>query len=263
MTFTYTVVSADSDDNGVSIAANVLDLNSGTIKDAAGLAAALAHSAVDASASHKVDGSIAAGQPKANAGSDQVVAQEAAVTLTGSGTDPNSGQTLTYAWSQTAPMTGSGSGLSLTNANTAQASFNAPTIAAGSSDITLTFQLEVTDSGTPPLTDTDDVTVTVTRQAVVSGVTISGAGRHRPQHLCAGRNYIGGGAVQRKCHGGHHGRNAATGHRHRQRHPPGQLRLKRQYRQHADFHLHGGVDGYGRQRHQHRRRRPVPEQRHH
>ena len=186
LTFTYTVQSGDTDANGISIAMNTLSLNGGTIKDASGLAAALAHSAVDASASHLVDGSIAAGTPVANAGSDQVVAQEAAVTLTGSGTDPNSGQTLTYAWTQTAPMTGSGSGLSLTNANTAQASFNAPTIAAGGSDITLTFQLEVTDSGQTPLSDTDDVTIIVTRQAVVNGVTISGAGGTVPSTYARG-----------------------------------------------------------------------------
>ena len=179
LTFTYTVASGDTDANGVSIAANAIDLNGGAINDASELAANLNHSAVDASASHKVDGSIAIGQPKANAGADQVVAQGSStpVTLDGSGSsDPNTGQTLTYAWSQTAPTTGAGSGLTLSSATAVSPTFSAPAIAAGGSDITLEFRLTVTDSGQTPLTDTDDVTITVTRQATVSavgGVTIS------------------------------------------------------------------------------------------
>ena len=44
LTFTYTVASGDSDDNGVSIDANSLEFNSGTINDASGLAADLDHS---------------------------------------------------------------------------------------------------------------------------------------------------------------------------------------------------------------------------
>ena len=179
LTFTYTVASGDTDANGVSIAANALSLNGGTIKDASELPANLNHSAVDASTSHLVNGSIAAGQPRANAGADQVVTQGSSttVTLDGSGSsDPNSGQTLTYSWSQTVPTTGAGSGLTLSSATAVSPTFSAPTIAAGGSDIDLVFRLTVTDSGQTPLTDTDDVTVTVTRQATVSavgGVTIS------------------------------------------------------------------------------------------
>ena len=56
----------------------------------------------------------------------------------------------------------------------------------GGSDITLTFRLTVTDSGTPALSDTDDVTVTVTRQAVVNDVTISGAGNTVPNTYARG-----------------------------------------------------------------------------
>ena len=84
--------------------------------------------------------------------------------------------TLTYAWTQTAPTTGAGSGLTLSSATAVSPTFDAPAISAGGSDITLTFQLTVTDSGASALMDTDDVTVIVTRQAVVNGVTISGAG---------------------------------------------------------------------------------------
>src|SRR5210317_2514942 len=38
--------------------------------------------------------------PVANAGADQTVDELATVTLNGSGTDPDAGTTLTYAWSQ-------------------------------------------------------------------------------------------------------------------------------------------------------------------
>ena len=48
LVFTYTVVAGDSDDDGVSIAADALSLNSGAIRDAFGNDAALAHNEVAA-----------------------------------------------------------------------------------------------------------------------------------------------------------------------------------------------------------------------
>ena len=57
MVFRYTVVAADTDADGVSVAANKLTLNSGTIKDAADNAASLTHAVLAAHANHKVDGS--------------------------------------------------------------------------------------------------------------------------------------------------------------------------------------------------------------
>ena len=75
------------------------------------------------------------------------------MTLTGSGTDPDAGDTddLTYSWAQTAgtPV------VSLSGQDTNTASFTAP-----SEDTTLTFTLTVTDEGS--LTATDEITVTVT-----------------------------------------------------------------------------------------------------
>ena len=62
MSFYYTVQSTDFDDNGISIAANALDLNGGTIRHHLPTVvlrdAVLTHSAVDADLSRKVDGSI-------------------------------------------------------------------------------------------------------------------------------------------------------------------------------------------------------------
>ena len=54
--FSYTVAVGDSDVDGISIAADKLGLNGGTIKDAAENDADLSHSAVSALAGHKVDG---------------------------------------------------------------------------------------------------------------------------------------------------------------------------------------------------------------
>ena len=53
--FEYTMVAGDADADGISIAANALALNSGTIQDAAGNAATLTHTALPAQASHTVD----------------------------------------------------------------------------------------------------------------------------------------------------------------------------------------------------------------
>ena len=87
--------------------------------------------------------------PSANAGADQAVATDAVVTLDGSGTDPDAGAVLSYAWTQTsgpAPM-------ALSDAAAAKPTFTAAT--AG----TYVFTLTVSDGA---LNATDTVTVTVT-----------------------------------------------------------------------------------------------------
>ena len=44
--------------------------------------------------------------PTANAGADQAVTVGDTVTLQGSGSDPDAGQTLSYSWEQTSPTVG-------------------------------------------------------------------------------------------------------------------------------------------------------------
>ena len=56
MVFAYEVADGDEDTNGVSVRANQLRLNGGTIKDEAENAAELAHEAVAADTGHQVDG---------------------------------------------------------------------------------------------------------------------------------------------------------------------------------------------------------------
>ena len=54
--FSYTVATGDTDTDGISIAADKLSLNGGTIRDAAENDAHLSHSTVSAQSGHKVDG---------------------------------------------------------------------------------------------------------------------------------------------------------------------------------------------------------------
>ena len=104
--------------------------------------------------------------PAADAGADHTgVAMGATVTLTGSGTDPDTGDTLAYAWTQ--PEGGS---VTLTGAATATATFDAP--GGLSEDTTLVFALTVTDAG--GLSHHDQVSVTVEGPAPAAPV-VSGA----------------------------------------------------------------------------------------
>jgi MYXO-CTERM domain-containing protein len=87
--------------------------------------------------------------PTANAGTDLTVDEGSAVTLSGSGMDPD-GDTLSYAWTQTG-----GTPVGLSGATTAQPSFTAPNVTANA---VLTFQVTVSDGA---LSATDTVSVTV------------------------------------------------------------------------------------------------------
>ncbi|MCZ4353947.1 Ig-like domain-containing protein, partial [Roseovarius aestuarii] len=122
--------------------------------------------------------------PTAEAGPAQTVNSGAAVTLDGTGSsDPDTGQTLSYTWSQTG-----GTVVTLSDVNADKPGFTAPTRVAGSGPETLTFQLSFGDG---IATDTDTVEITVNAPAntaptadagadvsVVSGtqVTLSGSG---------------------------------------------------------------------------------------
>ncbi|MDH4275562.1 MAG: S8 family serine peptidase, partial [Gammaproteobacteria bacterium] len=89
------------------------------------------------------------GAPTANAGTTQNVNGNALVTLSGSGTDPDSG-TLKYNWAQTA-----GTAATLSNANVASPTFYAPNVTG-----TLSFLLTVTDDANRTATATVDINVT-------------------------------------------------------------------------------------------------------
>ena len=91
--------------------------------------------------------------PSADAGPDQdSVTPGGTVTLAGSATDPDPGDSLTYAWSQT-----SGETVTLSDASVQAPTFTAPSDLTD--DETLVFSLQVTDGG--GLHARDTVTVTV------------------------------------------------------------------------------------------------------
>ncbi len=102
----------------------------------------------------------AANAPTANAGADRTVAGGTAVTLSGTA---STGTIQSYAWTQTA-----GTAVTLTGANTATATFTAPTVAVSTP---LTFRLTVTGVG--GLSSFDDVVVTVS--PVVDTIAITAA----------------------------------------------------------------------------------------
>jgi len=125
--------------------------------------------------------------PSANAGGDQTVTAGAAVALNGSASTDSNGDTLSFLWSQS-----SGTPVTLASANSANASFTAPSVAAATA---LVFQLTVSDGKGG--TDFDTVTVTVNPappgnnaptaaagvdQAVSAGdaVTLDGSGSSDP-----------------------------------------------------------------------------------
>jgi len=94
--------------------------------------------------------------PTAVAGPDQTVESGTAVSLTGvASSDPDPGDTLTYAWSQTG-----GTGVTLSDETAISPSFTAPTLASSDPALTLTFSLVVTDdSGAASGADTITITV--------------------------------------------------------------------------------------------------------
>ena len=114
--------------------------------------------------------------PTANAGADKAAVTGAVVTLAGTGTDPDAGTTLTYAWTRNG---GTGPAVTLVNATSSTATFTPASVG------TYTFTLTVSDG---VLSHSDDVTVTVTQanraptanagadKSVVAGTLVTLAG---------------------------------------------------------------------------------------
>jgi len=107
--------------------------------------------------------------PIADAGPDQSVASGAHVTLDGSrSSDPDAGDTLSYAWTQT-----SGPAVILSSNSEISPAFTAPTVTAGDPPVTMVFRLTVTDSLGATSTANTSVTVEGPPSVVISNVPAS------------------------------------------------------------------------------------------
>ena len=105
--------------------------------------------------------------PAANAGADQDgIEGGATVSLSGTGTDPDADDTLSYGWTQTAGTT-----VALSAADAAATSFTAPSDVPA--DETLRFTLRVTDGG--GLHAEDEVAVTVAAATAAAAPAVAGA----------------------------------------------------------------------------------------
>ena len=102
--------------------------------------------------------------PKADAGDDLAVEQGIIVTLGGTGTDPDAGDTLGYTWTRN-----SGPAVTLSTTTAASVTFTAPTGLSG--DATLSFTLRVADAA--GLYHEDRVEVTVQGPSAPPAATIS------------------------------------------------------------------------------------------
>jgi hypothetical protein len=81
--------------------------------------------------------------PTADAGTDQGnVDSGATVTLDGTGSSDSDGSIASYAWSETTSV-----GVTLSDATAAMPTFTAPIVNPGDLDVTITFELVVTDDG--------------------------------------------------------------------------------------------------------------------
>ena len=107
--------------------------------------------------------------PTAEAGDDQTVNEDVGtVTLDGTGSsDPDTGDTLSYTWTQTGTPT-----VPLANADMATATVTVPSDLVA--NVALTFTLTVTDSRLP-VTDTVIITVRADNDAAVIGGMATGS----------------------------------------------------------------------------------------
>ncbi|MGZ5050801.1 MAG: DUF6701 domain-containing protein [Methylobacter sp.] len=151
LVFSYTILAGQTDTNGISINANSLSLNSGTIKDAAGNAATLSHTAVTDNSGYKVDTTA-----PASATATSGVSGNAKMTLnwtTSSATDFNTASgSVVYRWasgsagaevpaSDSTPVVGSSNGtatVACVVSSAASTALNRIDGTGGSSDCTTT-----------------------------------------------------------------------------------------------------------------------------
>jgi len=171
LVFQYTILAGDNDTNGISIGENALDLNGGTIMDAAGNNATLTHSSVADNSSYKVDTVL----PTLNS-----------VAITGAQGDQNSFLNATDNVSVTATFSeavivDNTSAATLTlvvgSANrTATLHSGSSTIVSGSDNASLVFQYTIQATGTSGENDSAGISIGANALALNSSTISDPAG---------------------------------------------------------------------------------------
>ena len=161
LVFTYTILANQTDTDGISIAANSLALNGGTLSDAASNAVTLTHTAVAANTGYLVDTLAPTNQDTVLAAAVSKAADEA-VTIVSSGDATNS------VWLAPAGTTSFAAGATMTTAGGTATSILAPATDGA-------YQLYVIDAaGNVSSASTNTLTV-ATSGARVSGIAIASA----------------------------------------------------------------------------------------
>jgi hypothetical protein len=129
------------------------------VVDGSSIGAVTSYTFVNLAGNHTITASFALDNqpPTANAGPNQTVTEGTPVTLNGSNSTDIGGSIVDYEWEQTA-----GIPVTLTNSDSAQATFTAPNVSFAGE--TLTFRLTVTDNG--GLQDVDYCPISVTKEPV-------------------------------------------------------------------------------------------------
>ncbi len=160
LVFTYTVLASQTDTNGISIDANSLSLNGGTVKDAAGNTALLAHSLVADNAAYIVDNTAPGVRSVAITSATNIVANSL-----------NAGDvvSITVALSDTTIVTGSPT-LTLDIGGVAvQAVY---TSGSGSANLVFTYTILAGQ------TDTNGISIAANSLALNGGTLVSDAGNN-------------------------------------------------------------------------------------
>ena len=169
LTFGYTVQSSDSDPNGISIAANALTLNSGTIRDFGGNNANrdLGTNAVTNSSGHKVDGSV--NRTPAVAGASLLSSPQEGDTY-------GFGETIRaeVRFDEAVTVTGSPQLALAINVQTRQAAYNG---GSGTNALTFAYAVQSTDA------DADGISIAANALALNSGTIVDSGGQNAGLNL--------------------------------------------------------------------------------
>ena len=196
LVFSYTILAGQTDINGISVAANSLALNGGSLKDAAGNNATLTHALVTDNAGYLVDTTAPSIAIAATLAGDNIVnaAEDNTVTVTGTTTSVENGRTVSVTLSDgtttvntTATVTGNA--WTATAADISALSNGPITVHANVSDVagnpaTQASQNLTLDNVAPTVTISDDeagtaniaggsLTYTFTFGSAVNGFTVA------------------------------------------------------------------------------------------